>query len=599
MVPKTRACSHSLFRAASHATRAAALFLVSSFLFQTASAQTDGAPDCAQRLRDVLLGTPGQRILCPACPDEPAVRVDTASGQSTEVPLPYERVNDLTPFPGGERILAATSSEKGKRSQLLVLSSESLAPLGRVEISGDGERVIVSPDGYLAYVISRQKGHSGEGEEDGEWELLAVDLGKNRTVASYPLPGAAYDLAITPGGERVFLGLDGKIQSFLTAPLTASWFFRSPGKNRRLMLRPRQGQIFALRDSELAVFPPEPQKPKAGETGAGNDDAQRVLNPPVHLSRLGFSADGRFAVGAGRAMDVLVIIDAVRAKITGTWPEDSAAVATLLVEADAAEQPRGPRGKLVAQGTGFAPPLGAPARPGTTETVPPSTAKPPTGIGGAVEKTPAPPALGGIAQASPPGMAPGTEPAQGGWPAPPMKTPAPSGAAEAVPPSTAKPPTGIGGAVEKAPASAALGGNAQASPPGMAAPDPAPAQVSEKPLGVPPPRPLREITPEVASLEEVTGDLLHGKISGDFSRVVWVVLYGPDSLTSLRDRVAPAPDGTFSFTLPPKGRYRILLAGKPGTTLVSRPPYQTLEVGQYGFVGIDFKIVGAWGSASP
>jgi hypothetical protein len=133
----------------------------------------------------------------------------------------------------------------------------------------------------------------------------------------------------------------------------------------------------------------------------------------------------------------------------------------------------------------------------------------------------------------------------------------------------------------------------------MAAPDPEPAPVSEKPLVVPPPRQIRELTPEVASLEEVAGELLHGKISGDLSRVVWVMLFGPDSLTSLRDRVAPGADGSFSFTLPPKGKYRVLLVGKPGTTLVSRPPYQTLEVGEYGFLGIDFKVVGAWGNEKP
>jgi hypothetical protein len=510
------------------AVRAAVLFALSCMSIASL-AETGSSPDPSQRLRDVLLGNPGQRIICPGCPSEPAIRVDTATGQATEVPLPYERVNDLAPFPGGDRILAATSTEKGKRSQLLVLSSESLAPLGRVEISGNGERVAVSPDGYTAYVISHRPGHfDSRGEETGEWELLAVDLGKSRTAASYPLSGPAYDLAIAPGGERVFLGLDGKIQSFTTAPLTASWFFRSPGRNRRLMLRPRQGQVYALRGPELAVFPPEPQKPKEGDTGAGDDDALRVLSPPVHLDRLGFSSDGRFAVAAGRAMDVLVIVDAVHSKITGTWPEDSTLVVALLLEADAAEQPRGPRGKLMARGVGFAPPLGAPARQGAPESSPTERPKP-----------------------------------------------------------------------ESAPSPSAQGGDTQASPPGMAAPGPEPAPVSEKPLVVPPPRQIRELTPEVASLEEVAGELLHGKISGDLSRVVWVMLFGPDSLTSLRDRVAPGPDGSFSFTLPPKGRYRILLVGKPGTTLVSRPPYQTLEVGEYGFVGIDFKVVGAWGGETP
>lgn len=575
MVSKLHARSRWWLRAAHRTAGSAPILLVSLVLMLTASSSDFGSsPDPSQRLRDVLLGTPGERILCPGCPDEPAIRVDAATGQSTEVPLPYERVNDIAPVPGGDRIIASTSSEKGKRSQLLILSSASLAPVGRVEISGNGKRVIVSPDGYLAYVISHHPGHfDSPDDETGEWELLAVDLGKSRTVESYPLSGAAYDLAITPGGERIFLGLDGKIQSFATAPLTASWFFRSPGKNRRLMVRPRQGQVYALRGAGLAIFPPEPQKPTAGEEASGDDDALQELNPPVHLNRLGFSPDGRFAVGAGRAMDVLVMVDAVRAKITGTWPEDSAAVVALLSESDAAEQPRGPRGKLLAQSRRFEPPLGAPARPDAADPSSVGDAPSRAATGEEPGESPSSATRDRSAQASPPKAAvPGPEPA-------------PVGGKPRIPP----PPT----------LSPMQNGSAQASPPGMAAPGPEPAPVSEKPLVVPPKPQVREITPEVASLEEVAGELLSGKISGDLSRVVWVMLFGPNSLTALRDRVAPGPDGSFSFTLPPKGKYRILLAGKPGTSVVSRPPYQSLEVGEYGFAGIDFKVVGAWGGESP
>src|SRR5262249_2278003 len=144
--------------------------------------------DPAERLRDTLLGQPGGRIICPRCPEEPAIRVDVVTGLATEVPLPYERVNDLAPFPGGDRILAATSSEKGKRSQLLILSAASLAPLGRVEIPGNGERVIVAPDGYSAYVISHRPSHNLDSDPfSGDWDLLSVDLGKSVVASVYPL----------------------------------------------------------------------------------------------------------------------------------------------------------------------------------------------------------------------------------------------------------------------------------------------------------------------------------------------------------------------------------------------------------------------------
>jgi len=510
---------------------------LAALLILSISASTGGAapegnpPDLASRLRAVLLGNPGTRILCPGCPSEPAIRVDPLSGQAIEVPLPYERVNDLAPFPGGERILAATSSEKGRRSQLLVLSNQSLAPLGRVEIPGNGERLVVSPDGYTAYVISHRPAKGNEVDaETGEWELLAVDLGGSTVAASYPLAGAAYDLALTEDGGRIFLGLEGKIQTFTTSPLTASWFFRSPGKNRRLSLRPRQGHLYSLRDFELAIFPPEPKKPKEGEVASNTDDASAILKPPAHVVRLGFSPDGRFAVAAGRAMDVLVVVDAVLARIAGTWPEDSAAVTALLRDADDAERPRGPRGRLVAQGSGFSPPLGALAPPGGS-----------------------------------PSAAPDQMPLQ-----------------EKVAPVTPGP---------SPPAS-----DAKASAPGMADPGSQDPSVIEKPLIVPgpsSPTPAREIAPEVASLEEVAGDFLRGRITGDITQVAQVFVYGPNSLTALWEQVSPSSDGTYAFKLPPKGRYRIILTGRSGTTLVTRPPYQTLEVGEYGFSGIDFKVVAA------
>jgi len=325
--------------------------------------------DPAQRLRDILLGSPGQAIVCPGCPDEPAIRVDSSTGQSTEVPLPYERVNDVVTFPGGDRVLAATSSEKGKRSQLLVLSAESLAPLGRVEIPGNGVRLAVAPDGYAAFIISHRPARSATDAQAGDWELLAIDLGKSQVASSYPLPGAAYDLALSEDGTRLFVGLEGKIQSFTTSPLTASWFFRSPGKNLRVRVRPRQGQVYALRDSHIAVFPSEPRKPAEGEEPSKEDDASTLLDSPAHVDRFGFSRDGRIAVAAGRGMDVLVIVDAVHAKIAGSWPEEESAVRTLLAEADAAERPKGPRGKLVAQEKSYAPPLGGgPADAGSSPT---------------------------------------------------------------------------------------------------------------------------------------------------------------------------------------------------------------------------------------
>jgi hypothetical protein len=531
-------------------------------------------PDPAIRLRAVLLGGSGQRILCPGCPAEPALRFDPGTGQATEVPLPYERVNALAPFPGGDRLLAATSSEKGKRSQLLVLSAESLAPLGRVEIPGNGERLVVSNDGYTAYVLSHRPGR-GEGDaQEGSWDLLAVDLGKSEVASTYQLPSAGHDVALSADGSRVFVALDGKIQSFTTAPLTASWFFRSPGSNFRILVRPRQGQVYSLRDGRVAIFPKEPRKPAEGEQAASEDDALRILEPPAHVDRFGFSPDGRFAVAAGRGLDVLVIIDSAKARIAGLWPEEAPQVRTLLAQVDAAEKPKGPRGRLVAQDKSYLPPLGGSA-PGA-EPANPADGGSPAGAGAGVAGSPVsaqgdarppssgPASEGSAARITDQGMVPGDRPGP--------REPSPAPADDA----------------KKSPVKEEI----KASPPGMLPSEGPATQITDKPVVLPGdvarPRP---ISPEEAALEEVEGAQLKGKVAGDFSTVAWVVLYGPDSITKEKGRVAPGIDGSFAFDLPPRGKYRIMLAAKPGFTLVTRPIFQTLDVGEYGFSGVDFNVI--------
>src|SRR4029453_18090752 len=44
--------------------------------------------DLLGRLRGVLLGSAREKLICPGCPQEPALRVDPVTGQATEVPLP-------------------------------------------------------------------------------------------------------------------------------------------------------------------------------------------------------------------------------------------------------------------------------------------------------------------------------------------------------------------------------------------------------------------------------------------------------------------------------------------------------------------------------
>ena len=474
----------------------------------------EASPDVAgigARLREILLGGPGRPVLCHGCPSELPVRVDVASGLATEVPLPYQQVNAIALFPDGKRILAATSSEKGRRGLLLVLSAESLAPQGRVEIPGSGVRIAIAPDGYSAYVLCNRPGKSLTAEPgEGRWELVVADLGASAVTETYPLPGAAHDLALAPGGGRLFVAMKDRVQSFTTGPLTASWYYRSPGDNRRVFVRPRRGEVFLLRGPSIAIFDPEP-KGRSGESPADEaDDAVGVLETPAHVDRIGFSADGRLAVAAGRGIDALLVLDTERRQFAGTWPEDAAAISALLDAIAAEGNPRVPRGRMTPSAPRFDPPLGLPLKPGP--------------------------------------------------PVPSQATPQPRMSS-----SSPQPKEAPGGGPGQAPAA------------------PSPAMDSLVP----------------SALEEVAEPELSGRITGESGRVASVILFGPDSLTTVQDQVTPAPDGGFSFTLPPRGRYRIVPVGTPGTTLSCRPPFLVVEVGAYGFRGLDFHVLGALGGPAP
>jgi hypothetical protein len=494
------------------------LLLFVPALLRGSVAAEGAAPDVARlgvRLREVLLGGPGQPILCPECPSEHAIRVDVASGQATEVPLPYQQVNEIVRFPDGKRVLAATSSDRGKRSLLLVLSADSLAPLGRVEIPGNGERLAIAPDGYSAYVLCHRPG-KGEREEPGEgrWQLLVVDLGASAVAETYPLPGPAYDLAVAPGG-RLFVAMEDRLQSFTAGPLTASWYYRSPGKNRRIFVRPRRAEIYVLRGPSIAVFDPEPKERSQGEAGGEEpvDDAAQVLDPPAHVDRIGFSDDGRLAAAAGKGIDAIMVLDAEKRRFAGTWPEDSAAIGQFLESLAAAGKPGAPRGKLPPPAPRFDPPLGAPLKP-----APPSASAPPP-----------------------------REPSGG--------------------------------------------------PSNPAAGSPMPPVPGREPVS--PPSPQATAPPEPSILEEVAEPELSGRITGERDRVASIILFGPNSLTTIQDEVTPSSDGTYSFKLPPRGRYRIVPVGVPGTTLSCRPAFQVVEVAAYGFRGLDFRVMGALGGPPP
>jgi len=483
-----------------------------------------GADRVGERLREILLGDAGQVLFCPGCPEDRPVRVDVGTGLATQVPLPYYRVNDLALLPDRKRFLAATSSERGKQSLLVILAVDSLAPLGRVEIPGNGLRVAPARDGYFAYVLCHRPERGRIDEDDsGQWELLGVDLGASAVTETYPLSAPATSLALTPDGDRLYLAMRDRVLSFTTRPLTASWYYRSPGENRNLAVRPGKGQVFVLREAEIAVFEPGRRKP-SGEAGQndGGDDAARTLSLSLRLERIAFSADGALAVASGNSLERLLLLDGETSRVVGVYPEETSALENFLDALDSSRpKPAGPRGKLLTPQPGFSPPLRTPLPP-----APPSAGFPPAG------------------------------PLDAGTPA-------------------ETPPAGKPGATREA--------RSQREPQRGSGPEgAAPANGASHPE-------------EASVLEEVADPFLSGRITGALSLVGAVILYGPDSITTERDRVTPQSDGTYRFSLPSKGRYRIVLAGSSRTTLSCRPAFQTIEVGDYGYRGLDFEVRGAVG----
>ncbi len=71
---------------------------------------------------------------------------------------------------------------------------------------------------------------------------------------------------------------------------------------------------------------------------------------------------------------------------------------------------------------------------------------------------------------------------------------------------------------------------------------------------------------------------LAGRVSGEFRRVVAIVLYGPDSIIREYARVAPTADGALSFPLPPAGTYRLVPISEASQPLSSRPNFHSVRI---------------------
>jgi len=143
---------------------------------------------------------------------------------------------------------------------------------------------------------------------------------------------------------------------------------------------------------------------------------------------------------------------------------------------------------------------------------------------------------------------------------------------------------------------------AEAPAPHMEAPPPQAPPPQEAP---PPEAPPREAPPKDGQAQEAppgprkepaaapaAAEFLSGEMSGDFSRVQAIVLYGPNNITREFARVRPEPDGTWRMPLPPPGVYRVVPAGDGAAPLPAAPGFISVRVESgKGQSGIDFTLI--------
>ncbi len=147
-----------------------------------------------------------------------------------------------------------------------------------------------------------------------------------------------------------------------------------------------------------------------------------------------------------------------------------------------------------------------------------------------------------------------------------------------IPPSSPPEPPPLRDAIETAP---------EEEPASL---DPPPTIALPEPEVAPPERRAPPLPPAAAVIP--SEDLfLSGRVLGERSLVIAIVLYGPDNIIRERERLAPQQDGVFRFSLPPPGKYRLVPVGMRSRALVSEPNFHTVEVRpEGGRAGLDFRI---------
>ncbi len=245
--------------------------------------------------------TPGQDLLRVASLGEVEAVNDLASagvGRWLLLPVPG------TPSrPGG----AGRSDRQGEAVVITLPSSTPGVPPLHLTFPGEGLKGVVSTDG-TAYVLAREGGGTRREGATGQTWIHRLDLEKARVIGSTAIDQPGTALAIDPDGRRLYLAVEGRIRSFTTKPLAASWHYRSPGINRVVTVRPESHILYVARGHEVAVFDPDADLMSGdGDRPDRPDDATGVIGLSSEPGELRFSADGRLLLAIGMNREVEVI----------------------------------------------------------------------------------------------------------------------------------------------------------------------------------------------------------------------------------------------------------------------------------------------------
>ncbi len=545
----------------------------------------------------------------------------------------------------GEILYGLVPASGGKTTDLVEISVSTKEETGRWVSRGRGRFVEIAPDGFHACIVGLRPGGGRRRTEPKpeDWTLTVIDLKAGQTVGHLVVGLEPRALAILRGTDReprLYIAGHDRVTTYSIAPARPARFFRSPGENLALTGMDGSSSLYLLRDSALVVIEPARWTRREGRVQLGDDDATSVVPLPAPGRAMGLTGDGSVALVLHQDGMTLSLVDTraghvietrdlgePRQHIAGPVMGDPRKL--LLASSPAPDR----SGRDLVESI-HAPRISGPPQPAagdTGETA--QKAEQP-------EEIPEPPPREPDAKAPP-------QPAAGDTEETARKAEQPEEIPEPPPRDTdaEAPPRpaahGTGETAEKAEAPAEIPEPQPREPDAKAPPRPAAhgteetAEKAEAPTEIPEPQPREPDaeTPPKAESEEIERSgveadvpepdlaepgesggpparpvaieaepvapatapraVLQGKLSGEFTATDHLLLFGPDNIMKLHAKADLRPDGTFSFPLPPPGRYRLIVSGGASRHLFTKPEFRAFVVAEgRGVEGLDFEVRG-------